>query len=209
MLCLGLLAGLDRPGPCPGHLPSQPYHPARLFPLRKCRQLSFGARGKQVSEPRVMEPSEGGKTQGKLRKHTPAHTVAPRTGISSTPCWEREVPLLVTLVCPSPPHCLSPAPGTLQEGDGVAGAFLLSQPLLQSWAAASASILSPTMCLRRQVVRTAEPRSPTGRGPATHVPGNFPFSLLGWCRLRAGWTSCFFLFPVQAATGAVGTGMVW
>lgn len=120
-----------------------------------------------------------------------------------------KVPLLVTLVCPPPPHCLSPAPGTLQEGDGVVGAFLLSQPLLQSWAAASASILSPTMCLRRQVVRTAEPRSSRGRGPATHVPGNFPFSLLGWCRLRAGWTSCFFLFPVQAATGAVGTGMVW
>lgn len=111
MLCLGLLAGLDRPGPCPGHLPSQPYHPARLFPLRKCRQLSFGARGKQVSEPRVMEPSEGGKTQGKLRKHTPAHTAAPRTGISSTPCWERgespsagdpRVPTSTSLPVPSP-----------------------------------------------------------------------------------------------------------
>lgn len=56
---------------------------------------------------------------------------------------------------------------------------------------------------------TAEPHSPTGRGPAAHISGNFPFSLWGWYRLRAGWTSCFFPFPVLVAIGAVETGMAW
>lgn len=141
MLRLSLLAGLDRPGPCPGHLPSQPYHPAYLFPLRKCKQLSFGAGGKQVSEPRVMEPSVRHRGSS---ENTPPSTQQHLERALPPAGNVEKVPLLVTLVCPPPPQCLSPAPGTLQEGDGVAGAFLLSQPLLQSWAAASTSILSPT-----------------------------------------------------------------
>lgn len=121
MLCLGLFTGLDRPGPCPGHLPSQPYHPARRFPLRKCRQLSFGAGGKQVSEPRVMEPS--GKTQGELS--TPAPTQQHLALAFPAPLAGNvgKIPLLVTLVCPPPPHCLSHSPRNTAGGSWGGGSI--------------------------------------------------------------------------------------
>lgn len=88
-----------------------------------------------------MEPSRGWGGAGGSTKS------APLTGISSRPLLgnTEEAPLQVTLVCPPQPRCLSPALGTPRGGEGVAGAapaptFLLSQPLLQSWAGASTSI---------------------------------------------------------------------
>lgn len=56
----------------------------------------------------------------------------------------------------------------------MAGVFLLSQPLLQSWAAASTSILSPTVCLRRRVVCTAEPHGLTRERPCYLHPWKLP-----------------------------------
>lgn len=181
-----------------------------LFPLKQHRQPSFGAGEKQVLEPRAMEPRGGWEGTGEAQKPYPRPH-------GSTPCCHFLPPLigsmekavlLVTVACP-PAHCLSPALGTLREGDGVAGAFLLSQPLLQSWAAASTSILSPTTCMRRRWVCTSEPRSPLGRGLATHNPGNFTFSCQGWYILRAGWASSSSHFPVQAGTGAAAAGVAW
>lgn len=86
--------------------------------------------------------------------------------------------------------------------------FLLSQPLLQSWAAASTSILSPTVQMRRRGVCVAKPHSLLGRGPATHGPGNFPISPPG-AGTRSGTvsTSCSFPSPAQAGTRAAEAGI--
>lgn len=152
--------------------------PAALFPLR---QLSLGAGGKQVLKPRVMEPSEGwGCTVGAQKVHPPTHTAAPLTSISSHSsvgawrkplcrwCWHAHFHLAAGL---------QPGEKTLWWGNSPMPTFLLSPPLLQSWAAASTSILSPTMCMRRRGVCMAKPCSLPQKSPATHSPANFPF----WC----------------------------
>lgn len=210
MLCLSLLPSPAGAGLLPGHPTPQPCCPSCLFPLKQHRQPSFGAGEKQVLEPRAMEPRGGWESTGEAQKAHPCPH-------SSTPCCHFLPPLirsmekavlLVTGAC-LPAHCLSPALGTLQEGGGVAGAFLLPQPLLQSWAAASTSILSPTTCMRRQGECTSEPLSLLGRGLATHNPGHFAFSCRGWYILRAGWASSSSRFPVQAGTGAAAASIAW
>lgn len=79
--CHALDSSLARPGlaTSQGIPHPQPWHPSCLFPLRQHRQLSFSAEGKQVPEPRVMEPSGG----WELKKHTPACKAAPFICISS------------------------------------------------------------------------------------------------------------------------------
>lgn len=209
--CRALASSLARPGLAPSQgVPPQPCHPSRLFPLRQRRQLSFGAGGKQVPEPRAMEPSGGWGGAGGSTKsaHTPHAT--PRLH-GSTPCqhflpsppWEHgESPSAGDTGVPTSTSLPVPSPGDTERGrrggrSSPAPTFLLSQSLLQSWAAASTSILSPTVRMRRRGVCAAKPCSLLGRGPATHGPRNFPFSPWGWCTLVNSLGQ--LLFPLPSA----------
>lgn len=81
----------------------------------------------------------------------------------------------------------------------MAGAFLLSQPLLQSWAAASTSILSPTKCLRRRVACTAEPDSPTRERPRYPQPWKLLLLPLGLVQARGKLDQLLFPLPSRSS----------